>query len=50
MIFFYDYPQFVPKEIGYAELKVPHKRTHKARSYACSFCFTRKLRELKVVE
>ena len=29
------------KEIGYAELKVPHKRTHKARSYACSFCFVK---------
>ena len=27
------------KEIGYAELKVPHKRTHKARTYACSFSF-----------
>jgi hypothetical protein len=38
------------KEIGYAELKVPHKRTHKARSCACLFSFTRKLRELKVAE
>jgi hypothetical protein len=30
--------------------EIPHKRTHKARTYACSFSVTRKLRELKVAE
>ena len=33
-----------------AASSVPHKRTHKARTCACSFCFIRKLHELKVVE
>ncbi len=37
-------------EIGYAELKVPHKRVHTTRSLVGSLCFIRKLHELKVVE
>ena len=31
---------FQKKEIGYAELKVPHERTHTTRSLVGSFCFT----------
>jgi hypothetical protein len=51
LIFREDYPQFLPRRLlREAASSVPHKRTHKARSYACSFSFTRKLRELKVAE